>query len=320
MNLFRSVSAGILIGLGLYKQESTHAWIYRDDIGSFWGIKGYEEQIINVGTHHGHNVWPHEKFLGAYNAGSVRRGFQVFAKNCANCHGMNYRKYDFVLDKGYKQQELAEYVTYFTITPGHHHFKQYYYQEWGARDRVINDRIYAPYLSQDHAKNANDGVFPTDFSKIRLRPGNINYIYNILTGYHYNAPFGLDVPKGKYFNPYFDHMIIGMPRQLFDGMIDYDDGTPPSTPQMAYDVSTFITYMQRRSGGKNPDRMMRYYSLLMVTALFVPFAAINIRSGYRNYNSYRRELYAIRDGIYYSHFKNGQKTIMNKRIRNKLYV
>jgi ubiquinol-cytochrome c reductase cytochrome c1 subunit len=60
--------------------------------------------------------------------------------------------------------------------------------------------------------------------------GGLNYIYNVLTGYHYKAPKGIDVPKGKHFNPYFDHMIIGMPRQLVDGLIEYDDGTPASTP------------------------------------------------------------------------------------------
>jgi ubiquinol-cytochrome c reductase cytochrome c1 subunit len=42
-----------------------------------------------------------------------------------------------------------------------------------------------------------------------------------MTGYHFKAPYGMDVPKGKHFNPYFDHMIIGMPRQLYDGMLDY---------------------------------------------------------------------------------------------------
>ena len=98
----------------------------------------------------------------------------------------------------------------FSISPGHHHFKQYYYQEWEERPRYIHDHIYSYYLSQDHAKNMNGGVWPTDFSKIRFRPGGINYIYNILTGYHYKAPYGLDVPTGKYFNPYFDHMVIGM--------------------------------------------------------------------------------------------------------------
>lgn len=100
----------------------------------------------------------------------------------------------------------------FSIHPAHHHFKQYYYQEWDERDRYIHDHIYPPYFSQDQAKNANGGVWPTDLSKIRMRPGGLNYVYNILTGYHYKAPHGMDVPKGKAFNPYFDHMIVGMPR------------------------------------------------------------------------------------------------------------
>ena len=69
----------------------------------------------------------------------------------------------------------------------------------------IHDHIYAPYFSQDQAKNANGGVWPTDFTKIRLRAGGINYIYNIMTGYHFKPPYGLEVPKGKYFNPY--HLI-----------------------------------------------------------------------------------------------------------------
>lgn len=70
------------------------------------------------------------------------------------------------------------------------------------RCSYIHDHIYAPYFSQDQAKNANGGVWPTDFTKIRMRPGGINYIYNIMTGYHFKAPYGMEVPKGKYFNPY----------------------------------------------------------------------------------------------------------------------
>lgn len=89
------------------KDTIAKAWIYRDDIGAFWGIKGYEEQVSEVGTHHGHNYWPQFSFWGAYDAGSVRRGFQVFAFNCANCHGMIHKKYDALLDKAYDQLELA---------------------------------------------------------------------------------------------------------------------------------------------------------------------------------------------------------------------
>lgn len=47
------------------------------------------------------------KFDGLFNFYSVRRGFLVFARNCANCHGMIYKKYDALLDKAYKQLELA---------------------------------------------------------------------------------------------------------------------------------------------------------------------------------------------------------------------
>ena len=89
------------MALGKDKKEA-NCWIYRDDIGAFWGIKGYEEQVTEVGSHSGHMHWPGFRFLGAYDSASVRRGFQVFSRNCGNCHGMMYRKYDFLLDKGYK--------------------------------------------------------------------------------------------------------------------------------------------------------------------------------------------------------------------------
>lgn len=32
------------MGVGAFMMhDKTHAWLYRDDIGAFWGIKGYEE-------------------------------------------------------------------------------------------------------------------------------------------------------------------------------------------------------------------------------------------------------------------------------------
>jgi ubiquinol-cytochrome c reductase cytochrome c1 subunit len=322
--LLRSIglatASGFALGYGQNKTKEAKCWIYRDDIGAWWGIKGYEEAVTEVGSHHGHTNWPQFDFFGAYDAGSVRRGFQVFSKNCANCHGMFYRSYDFLLDKGYKQLELASMITMFSINPAHQHFKQYYFQEWDDRDRVLTDQIYAPYISQDQAKKANGGVWPTDFSKIRLRAGSIVYVYNILTGYNYKPPYGTDVPKGKYFNPYFDHMIVGMPRQLYDGLIDYDDGTPASTPQMAYDVTNFISYMQRRVGGKRPDRMFRYNVILFAMICLTPLRYILTNGASRNFLSYRFEAYAVRDGLYYKHFRTGQKSIKANYWRGKSWA
>ena len=82
--------------------------------------------------------------------------------------------------------------------------------------------MFSPYISPDHARSANGGLYPSDLSRIGIsKPGGPAYVYNVMTGYHYDPPYGVDVPEGKHFNPYFRHMIIGMPRPLYDGMMDY---------------------------------------------------------------------------------------------------
>ena len=74
----KSLSLGLVVA-GVQKQKNeedkTRQWYYRDDVGAHWGIKGYEEQVTEVGTEHGHVSWPQHRFLGGYDSGSVRRGF-----------------------------------------------------------------------------------------------------------------------------------------------------------------------------------------------------------------------------------------------------
>lgn len=163
-------------------------------------------------------------------------------------------------------------------------------------------------------------MWPTDFSKIRLRPGGLTYIYNISTGYFFKPPFGMDIPKGKSFNPYYDHMIIGMPRQLHDGLIEYEDGTPASAPQMAFDVSNFISYMQRRGGYKRPDKMVRMYMFITGFALIYPFKYFKTKAYYRNLLCVRWEMYSVRDGLYYKHFKTGSANSRSYQFRGTMWA
>ena len=152
---------------------------------------------------------------------SLRRGFKVFSRACQGCHGAIHSKYDILVDKAFTQRELMNKMVYLPRAhPAHQKHKGDYFQEWDFRQRVIHDRMWAPYFTVHQAKNANGGLWPKDLSKVSSHSSNtINYPYNVLTGYHYQPPFGIDIPDGKYFNPYFDHMIIGMPPQLHDGMI-----------------------------------------------------------------------------------------------------
>lgn len=188
------------------------------------------------------------RFDGLFNFYSVRRGFLVFARNCGNCHGMIYKKYDALLDKAYKQLELAVSIEILVNRllkicigsrlqllhpPCPSSLQAILLPRMGWK-RQIHPRqnlsslflsrwywissfgIFEADLFSLEGKNANNGVWPVDLSKIRFRPGGINYIFNILTGYYYKPPYGIDIPKGKYFNPYYDHMIIGMPRVIWN--------------------------------------------------------------------------------------------------------
>ena len=77
-------------------------------------------------------------------------------------------------------------------------------------------------------------------------------------------------------------MIIGMPRQLRDGMLEYEDGTPASTPQMANDVANFIFYMQRRLGWRRNDKNVRQTMVLLGLLLLIPIKYLKTQGYYRS--------------------------------------
>ena len=76
MNFARKVILGTLTAGMAFSQseQQEHCFLYRDDIGAHWGIKGYEEQVTEVGSHHGRLDWPQFRSWGTYDSGSVRRG------------------------------------------------------------------------------------------------------------------------------------------------------------------------------------------------------------------------------------------------------
>jgi len=151
-------------------------------------------------------------------------------------------------------------------------------------------------MTVHQAKQANKGVWPPELSKAAThQPGLNNYPYNLLTGYHYDAPFGHDVPEGRYFNPYYDHMIIAMPPQLHDGMIEYDDGVPSSAPQMAHDVAEYITYLGKQ---KVPDDKVVVLMMLSFSTFMYSISYLFTKYHFVNTYSHRLELYAVKNGGY----------------------
>jgi ubiquinol-cytochrome c reductase cytochrome c1 subunit len=63
--------------------------------------------------------------------------------------------------------------------------------------------------------------------------------------------------------------------------------------------------MQRRSGYRKPDKVVRSYMIVTGFLLLWPFRYLKTRAYFRNLLSVRWEMYSVRDGVYYTHFKKG---------------
>ncbi|KAI9663561.1 MAG: cytochrome c1 [Alyxoria varia] len=111
------------------------------------------------------------------------------------------------------------------------------------RPGKLSDYIPPPYKNDQAARAANQGALPPDLSlMVKARHGGCNYIFSLLTGYPEDPPPGASVPAGLNFNPYFPGTGIGMARVLYDGLVEYEDGTPATTSQMAKDVVEFLNW------------------------------------------------------------------------------
>lgn len=111
------------------------------------------------------------------------------------------------------------------------------------RPGKLSDYIPSPYKNDEAARAANNGALPPDLSlMVKARHGGCNYIFSLLTGYPEEPPAGAVVPSGLNFNPYFPGTGIAMARVLYDGLVEYEDGTPCTTSQMAKDVVEFLNW------------------------------------------------------------------------------
>jgi len=143
--------------------------------------------------------------------------------------------------------------------------------EMFERPGKLSDGFPAPYENEQQARSINNGALPPDLSLIaKARHGGEDYLFALLTGYR-EPPAGVTVNEeaGQYYNPYFPGAKIGMPKQLIDGAVDYDDGVASTASQMAKDVCSFLAWaaephQDRRK--KNGQQLLVLLSICAVIA------------------------------------------------------
>ena len=184
--------------------------------------------------------WSFKGFFGKFDRASLQRGYQVYTEVCAACHSMKYLSYRNLVQTGgpeFSVEQAKIIASQFEVTDGPNNDGEMF-----TRPARLSDKFVGPYANEQAATAANGGAYPPDMSVlVKAREGGADYIYSILMGYE-NAPEGINLEDGVYYNKYMSGNKIKMAQPLMDGTVTYLDGTQATEMQMAEDVATFLTW------------------------------------------------------------------------------
>lgn len=181
--------------------------------------------------------WPHHGAMSSFDHASIRRGFQVYRQVCASCHSVNKIAFRSLVGVTHSEVDMKKIAESYDISDGPNDIGEMF-----ERPGKLSDKIPGPYQNDEQARSANNGALPPDLSlMVKARHGGIDYVFALLTGYT-DAPAGKAMLPGLHYNPYFPGGAIAMGRQLVDGQVEYEDGTPSTVSQMAKDVACFLAW------------------------------------------------------------------------------
>ena len=145
--------------------------------------------------------------------------------------------YRDLIDIGFSESQVKIIASDYTVLDGPNDEGEMF-----ERDARPADRFVSPYKNDNEARANNNGAYPPDLSVItKARRYGEDYIYNLLLGYE-EAPEGVEVGNGMYYNKWMDGNQIAMPNPIEDGSVDYDDGTDNNAKQLSEDVVTFLKW------------------------------------------------------------------------------
>lgn len=178
--------------------------------------------------------------FGTYDRAALQRGFHVYQQVCANCHSMKHLYYRNLTAIGLSEEQVKAIAATVTVPGGT--------DDSGAlveRPALPSDHFRSPFANDKAARAANGGALPPDQSLIvKARENGSNYLTALLLGYR-DAPEGVKVGDGQYYNLYMPGNQLAMAPPLNEVQLEFADGTPATVEQMAKDVSHFLTWAAR---------------------------------------------------------------------------
>ncbi len=223
--------------------------------------------------------WSFAGPFGHWDIGQLQRGLKVYTEVCKGCHAMGLIAYRNLEDLGFSDDQIKNYAAEYEVEDGPNEDGEMF-----TRAAIATDYFADPYANDKEAAAANGGALPPDMSLLakarhveRGFPTFIfdiftmyaesgpDYIYSLLTGYE-EPPEGVEVLDGLYYNPYFiNGTALAMAQPLYEGSVEYTDGSPETVSQYSQDVSAFL--MWAAEPGLD-DRKRRGFVVVLFLLLF----------------------------------------------------
>ncbi|RCK42469.1 cytochrome C [Thalassospira profundimaris] len=183
--------------------------------------------------------WSWQGLFGTYDRAQLQRGFQVFKTVCATCHSMRYLAFRNLEGIGFNEDQIKAIAAEYEVQDGPNDDGEMF-----TRTAKPSDHFPHPFANDKAAAAANGGATPPDLSLMaKARPHGPDYIHALLTGYEEEAPAGVEMADGKYYNHYFPSHQISMPPPLYGNDVEYTDGTEATVDQEVLDVTAFLNWI-----------------------------------------------------------------------------
>jgi len=224
------------------------------------------------------NEWPHAGPFGKFDKAALQRGLQVYKEVCSSCHSLDMVAFRELSALGYNKEEIKAFAAEYDYADG--------FDDEGeekTRPGKAFDYFPAPFASEQEARDSNNGAFPPDFSLLAKAREHLSiftpwasvygedYIVGILTTYHEEAPEGVEMVEGASFNEAFSGNQIAMAPPLSDDMVEYADGTPATTQQMAHDVATFMYWAAEPKMEERKEIGFKVMTFMLVLTILLYF-------------------------------------------------
>lgn len=210
--------------------------------------------------------WSFGGIRGHFDDAQLQRGFRVYTEVCARCHGVRRLAFRNLADPGgpaFPEAAVKSLAATYQVDAAPNDEGKVL-----KRPAILTDYFPPPYKNEQEARYAQNGALPPDLSLIAKARGiesdtpfykvpirmigdiatgyqeaGADYVYNYITGY-VTPPADVKVGDFMNYNKAFPGHQTAMPNPFLggDGLVKYDDDTPPTVDNYARDVSAFLAW------------------------------------------------------------------------------